>query len=458
MIESKPHLSRTLGPGHVFGLAFGAILGAGWIVGIGQWLGQAGPFGALIGLAGGAFVMLLVSLCYAEAGSMFPSSGGEVDYADRFFGKSAGYIAGWLLALTYLSAAGFEAISIGWLGEALFPALRTRSLYSVFDVGVSAPSLLIGCGAVIAAGIVNYRGGRVIGRLQNLLTLALGTAAIVFVSAAFLNGNAANLEPHFVIDKMGGVFVGISSVFVTAPFWFSGFGVVSYSIGEIKPRTSLRLVAFMVALAIFASLAFYAATLFATALTLPRPQLLILDLPASSALQLSFNSTWLARLVLATGIVGLLMALNSLLFAASRVLFQLSQSGMLHPSLRGIHPQFRSPHRAVVLSTMLAVAATLPGRGAIGALVDICAVCICCVYAIICAGVARSRWRLPEATRPFRIPGGPLIPVVATLFAFAMIVAAFAPLLGNLRQLTFQAGIVLLWMGVGAYILWRGRS
>jgi APA family basic amino acid/polyamine antiporter len=450
--EPARELTRTLRLGEVFGLAFGAILGAGWIVGLGQWLGEAGPYGALIGMSGGALVMTLVALCYTEAGSMYPSSGGEVDYAERFFGRTAGHCAGWLLALTYVCAAAFEAISIGWLCEALNPSLQTWIIYSVFGVGISAAALCIGAATVIMAGVVNYRGGRTIGRIQGLLTMTLCTAAIIFVGTAFAKGDGAYLAPHFARSASGSVLPGIVAVFITAPFWFSGFGVVSYSIGEIRPRTPLKGVAAVVVAAVFASLAFYAATLFATALTLPREQLLNLDLPASSAFRVALGSAWLARLVLLTGIVALLMALNALLFAASRVLFQLSRSGMLQPAIGHVHPTFGSPHRAVIVCTTLVVAAIFLGRGAAGSLVDICAVCISCVYVIICAGVARARWNVPHVERPFRIPGGPFIPILATILTTAMIVAAIIPLLDDWRQLIFQASVVVAWIAAGLVI------
>jgi amino acid transporter len=201
--------------------------------------------------------------------------------------------------------------------------------------------------------------------------------------------------------------------------------------------------------AVFASLAFYAATLFATALTLPREQLLDLDLPASSAFRVALGSAWLARLVLLTGIVALLMALNALLFAASRVLFQLSRSGMLRPAMGHVHPKFGSPDRAVIVCTTLVAAAVFLGRGAAGSLVDICAVCISCVYVIICAGVTRARWNTPHVERPFRIPGGAFIPILATILTTAMIVAAIIPLLGDRRQLIFQSVVVVAWIAVG---------
>jgi amino acid transporter len=299
------------------------------------------------------------------------------------------------------------------------------------------------------ASAVNYRGGRAIGRVQSLLTFILCAAAIIFVSAAFARGHAAYLSPHFSRSVSGSALPGITAVFITAPFWFSGFGVVSYSIGEIRPQTSLKAVVAVVIAAVFASLAFYASTLFATALTLPREQLLSLDLPASSAFRVALGSRLLARLVLLTGIVALLMALNALIFAASRVLFQLSQSGMLDPAVGRVHPKFDSPHRAVVICAALVITAVFLGRGATGSLVDICAVCISCVYVIICAGVARTRVRAPQLDRPFRIPGGLVVPILASILTTAMIIAAVVPLLDDRRQLMFQATVVAAWIAVG---------
>jgi len=451
------NLPRSLSLGQAFGLAFGAILGAGWIVGVGQWLQQAGFSGAVVGLSGGAAIIALVALCYAEAGGLYPSSGGEVEYVERLFGVTAGYCAGWLLALTYICAAAFEAISIAWLCEAMWPHFRLGVAFRFLGESVGWLAIFVSALSVVLMGAINLRGGKILGRTQSTLTFALIGTALIFLSAALARGHAANLEPHFVVDSVGAPWPGIAAVLMTAPFWFSGFGVVSYSIGEIRSTTRLSLVAGVVVLAIVAALTFYVFMLFATALTLPRAQLLELDLPASKAFVVALGSIWLSRLVLLAGIIALLMALNALLYAASRVFLQLAQSGLLPRGLGDIHTKYGSPHRAVLLSTTLVGGAASLGRGATGSLIDVSAVSISVVYVLICAGIARLRFTSPDLVRPYRIPGGAAVPIIGSLLTMGMIVGSIVTVLNDHAALLFQCTVMLFWSAIGLALGYRAR-
>ncbi|MDR3514015.1 MAG: hypothetical protein P4L73_20450, partial [Caulobacteraceae bacterium] len=76
-----PALSRVVGKLGLFTLSFGGMVGSAWIVILGQWLDQAGPLGAILGLTAAAAVMIVISLAYAELASRMPAAGGEIVYA-----------------------------------------------------------------------------------------------------------------------------------------------------------------------------------------------------------------------------------------------------------------------------------------------------------------------------------------------------------------------------------------
>ncbi|HEX9892858.1 MAG TPA: hypothetical protein VGA78_02995, partial [Gemmatimonadales bacterium] len=69
-------LRPALGPWQFFSFAFGSIVGVGWVVLLGDWLQRGGPVGAILGFAIGGGLMVLIGLCYGEAATMFPVSGG----------------------------------------------------------------------------------------------------------------------------------------------------------------------------------------------------------------------------------------------------------------------------------------------------------------------------------------------------------------------------------------------
>jgi APA family basic amino acid/polyamine antiporter len=80
-----------------FSLAFGSMIGVGWVTGIGSWFVSAGPLGAVIAFGLAAIFMSLIGLCYAEVTSAIPVASGEVAYAYKAFGVSKSFMIGWCL-------------------------------------------------------------------------------------------------------------------------------------------------------------------------------------------------------------------------------------------------------------------------------------------------------------------------------------------------------------------------
>ncbi|MFB0907803.1 MAG: hypothetical protein QMB03_05900, partial [Spirosomataceae bacterium] len=84
----RPQLHKGIGKAGMFSLAFGAMIGVGWVTAMGSWLSNAGPLGSVIAFALGGLLMLAIGLCYAEVTSALPLSGGEVAYAYKAYGTS----------------------------------------------------------------------------------------------------------------------------------------------------------------------------------------------------------------------------------------------------------------------------------------------------------------------------------------------------------------------------------
>ena len=224
-------LRGELGAFQFFALSLGAIVGVGWVVVLGDWLRQAGPVGAMLGLAAGGLVVCVIGLCYAEMGTTLPTSGGEVAFAYEVFGARASFLVGWLLALTYVAVAAFEAISIGWIASTLVAGIEGPVLYVSWGTPVRAGGLALGLGGMALLAWLNYRGARSATHLQDALIAGLLVMAAVFIAAGLLRGDAANLRPYFQRDASGSVWGGVLSIFMTAAFWFGGFNVVPQVLG-----------------------------------------------------------------------------------------------------------------------------------------------------------------------------------------------------------------------------------
>ena len=194
---ARPRLRKSIGGLGFFSLAFGSMIGVGWITALGGWFEQAGPIGAIVAFVAGGLLMLVIGLCYAEVTPMLPVSGGEVAYASKAYGTSKAFLIGWFLAFGYLSVSAFEAISIGTVLAYMFPAIDAWPLYDVGGSTVYGAHLLLALVFTAFITFINYVGVGVATRVQVVLTLALLACTVTFVVAGIWGGDVANLEPWF---------------------------------------------------------------------------------------------------------------------------------------------------------------------------------------------------------------------------------------------------------------------
>ena len=423
--SARPQLKRAVGRVQFFTLAFGTIIGVGWMVYLGYWLEPAGPVGAAIGFGAGTLLIALIGICYAEMASMFPVSGGELAYAYESFGTGAGFITAWTLAFIYTAVAGWEAIAIGVLAENLFPGFGGPVWYTLFDTPVRPGKLALGVGVMVFIVWLNIRGVAKAARLQDLLTYGFLALCALFIGAAFVHGAAANLEPTAVRDASGSIMPGIIAAFVTAPFFLAGFDVVPQLMEERAPGTSGRSAALMLVLAVLGAGAFYILIIVSSSMVVPWPRLLDFDqLPAATAFREAFSSPLFSRAVLAAGFLGILTTWNAVVIAASRVFFAMARARLLPDFLGTVHPRHGSPSGALLFVGVLGGLGAVLGEGAIAPLVSAATICFGVVFGIVSVGVVRLRMSRPDMPRPYRVPGGIVTAIASALAALLFVVLA----------------------------------
>ncbi len=112
MSETDQSFSKVLGQADTLALAFGAMIGFGWIVLTGEFLDGAGTLGAALAFVLGGGIIGLVGLTYAELVTAMPHSGGEHHYVLRAIGSRGAFVCSWFLVLGYLSVVAFEAVAL----------------------------------------------------------------------------------------------------------------------------------------------------------------------------------------------------------------------------------------------------------------------------------------------------------------------------------------------------------
>jgi APA family basic amino acid/polyamine antiporter len=444
-------LSKAISGTEFFALGFGTIIGVGWIIVLGSWLGQAGPLGAVLAFALGGLAMTVVGLCYAELATLLPVSGGELAYAYETLGVEACFATGWALALVYTSFTAFEAVSLGWVLGALLPGIEGPALYLSRGEPVRLGSLLLGLGGMGVFTWLNYRGARSAARTQTLLTFGKIGLSTVFIVAGLVGGSVANLEPLFARHQAEPWWRGVLAVFITTPVWFGGFNVIPQAMEERAAGTSLRTVGRMIVLSLGLATLFYCLIIVASSMTMPWPRLLEMNLPAAGAFEIGLHSRLLARVVLLAALLGLIATWNAVFFAAARVLFALGRARIIHPAFGAIHPGFGSPATAVLFVGAVGLCAVFLGRGAIIPIVNVGATCLAGAFLLTSFGVIRMRRRDPTRPRPYAVPGGAWTAALAVVICLGILgLSIFQPYADARGGVPLEWIFLGVWFGLGA--------
>lgn len=449
-IPESPSLKKEIKTRQFFSLSFGAIIGVGWIMVLGDWLEIAGPLGAMTGFLGGMIVMMVVGICYAELASLLPVTGGEVAYAYEIFGIKPSYAIGWLLCLAYIAVTSFEAISIGWILGILFPGTRGGVLYTMAGENVYLGSLLLGIGGMALLIYLNYRGIKSAAIFQEIFTYGLLALSLLFIGAGIFWGRFDNLTPLFSKTGTAPVIGGILAIFITAPNWYAGFNVIPQTMEEKAPGASLRLVVQMILLSIFIAGLFYVGLIFSASMATPWKGLLPLELPAAGAFEAALQSPLLAKVVLLAGLCGMITTWNTVIICSSRIIFTLGRAHIIPPVYGRIHPRFGSPSFTILFVGVVGTLGSFLGRSALLPIINVSSTCLALAFFFTCLGVIKLRKRLPHQNRPFRVPGGKTTAGIGVgICLFIFFYSIYQPFKDSGGAFPMEWGILIFWSSLG---------
>lgn len=422
MSTQGQHFDRVLGRLDVIAVAFGAMIGFGWIVLTGNFLNNAGTFGAAMAFVVGGIVVAFVALTYAELVAALPKAGGAHVYVLRAMGSRASFICSWALVLGYASVVGFEAVALPQTLLYIWPDMLAGHLWSVAGYDVYATWVGAGVVTAIVMTWLNVIGVRPAAVFQTIAVLFLAAVGVTLIIGAFVGGSAENMQPLW----NGGI-GGFMAVLVATPFLYVGFDVVPQSAEEIHlPYKKIGEVLLMsVALAI----AWYVMVMLTTSSSMPAADLANTNLATADAMTKMFGHPAWGTLLVLGGIAGILTSWNGFLIGASRLVFALARSGMLPAWFGRLHAKYHTPANAVIFIGGLSLLAPLFGRQAMVWMVDAGGLAIVVAWLMVGVAFVKLRWREPDMPRPFRTPGGVATGMIAVVLAGAMAVMflPFAP-------------------------------
>lgn len=423
----RPQLQKGIGKSAMFSLAFGAMIGVGWVTAMGTWLSSAGPLGASIAFGLGGLLMLAIGFCYAEVTSALPLSGGEVAYAYKAYGTSKAYIVGWFLVFGYLSVSAFEAVSISKVLSYLIPSIDQWQLYSVNGTPIYFSHVALSALFVLGISAINYTGVKNSARFQVGLTILFITLTFIFVISGLIMGDWNNLDPLFSGDSPGSIAAGIAMVAVTVPFWFVGFDTIPQAAEEARESVSPKTVGLLIPLSIVTAVCFYILIIMSTSVAAPWNDILSDELPTAKAFETATQSPFLVNMILITALIGLMTSWNGFFLAGSRVLFAMGRGKIISPILGKSHPKYQTPYTAVVFSGVVTFLASLMGPGAMVAFVNVGSLCIVIAFLGVSFSFLSLRKKFPELDRPFKAPGGILFGIVGIIGSLTVLGIMIVP-------------------------------
>lgn len=450
-MANQDKFERVLSRNDVLALAFGAMIGWGWVVLAGSWIKTAGTLGAILAFVLGGIMVLFVGLTYAELTSAMPKCGGEHIFTLRALGKNASFVCTWAIILGYVSVVAFEAVAFPTVLEYLVPGYVQGKMYTIAGYDVYGTWVAVGVISSIIITIVNYFGVKTAAFFQGLVTLMIALVGISFFGGAVVHGNTANIVPLF---KDGAT--GIMAVAVMTPFMYVGFDVIPQAAEEIN--LPFKKIGQIIILSVVMAVGWYVMIIYGVSLALDGNAIESSKLVTADAMKaVFFNSSIASKVMIIAGIGGIITSWNSFFVGGSRAIYSLAESKMIPEFLAKLHPKYKTPVNAVILIGVVSSLAPFLGRKMMVWLVDAGGFTIVFAYLLVAISFLVLRYKEPNMERPYKVKYGVLVGVIATVLSGG---CAMLYLPGSSASLVpIEWYIVLGWFALGIiFYVWARMS
>jgi amino acid transporter len=411
------NFERVLGTKDILALAFGAMIGWGWVILTGSWIQEAGTLGAMVAFGIGGTMIVFVGLAYAELTAALPKSGGAAVFSHKAMGANGSFICTWALILGYVGVVSFEACALPTVVEYLAPGFLVGHLYTIagFDVYAS----WVGVGAIVSIIItmINYRGTKDSAFLQKILVAIIAIAGIALMVSAPISGNASNTLP---LIRKG--WNGILAVTIATPFMFIGFDVIPQTAAEIN--LPYNKIGKTLMLSIFMAVSWYVIIIFAVGYLMSDQQISSSVLVTADAMKIGFGGSELAaKVLIIAGLAGIVSSWNAFLMGGSRAMYALAQNKMLPGFLGKLHPKYNTPSNAILLIGGIATIAPFFGKSMMGWLVNAGSFGIVLAYVLVSISFVIIRKKYPNMERPYKIKNHKFVGNMAVILTVLMLIA-----------------------------------
>jgi APA family basic amino acid/polyamine antiporter len=464
MSETKNPLVRALTLVDATSLVIGTVIGTGVFLKTAVMTQQLGtPSMVLLAWAAAGALSLAGALTYAELGAMFPKAGGEYVYLGKAYGDAPAFLYGWMQCAV-AATGGIAAIATGF-------AIFLSALIPMGDAWVERTFHLLGqevhwrlglqqlvaVAAIVLFSAINCIGVAFGGRVQSVLTAAKLLGIAVIIGGVFLLSNGASW-PHLSTPSGTPQWGGASSfgAAMLAALWaYNGWYALPLVAGEVeRPQRNVPrglIVGMLVVLVVYllANLSYFYALPISEVLTsnsTAHPN----ALPVATKAAQTFLGPVGTAFISVAFIISTLGALNGIILSNSRIPFAMARDGLFFRKLGEVNKTGRVPAWAIIAQG--AWASVLALSGTFDQLTTYSIFALWVFFGITAASVFVLRRKMPDAPRPYRTLGYPVVPFVFILVAAWLVINTIMT-----SPVESAAGLALIALGVPVYLYFRRR-
>lgn len=467
-------------------IVMGSMIGSGiFIVSaeIGREVGSPGLL--LVAWLLSGLMTVMAAVTYGELAAMMPRAGGQYVYLREAFGPLCGFLYGWTLFLVIQTGTiAAVAVAFGKFLGVFFPWVSASNILANFGsftiaghtIGLTVSSQqLVAILCLLGLALLNVFGLRTGAWVQNVFTTLkvaalLGVIAIGYAwhgahapastGAAAGTGMAGGAGFTAAAQASPGFWHGahwdlatltIISVALVGPLFSSdAWNNVTFTGAEvINPRRNLPLALFLGTLTVcglylICNFAYLHVLTFSQIIHAPE------DRVATLAAQFVLGTEG-AGLMAAAIMISTFGCINGLTLAGARVYYAMAKDGLFFKSVARVNRKYHSPAVSLLFQGVWAALLTLTGT--YNDLLNYVIFAVMLFYILTIAGLFWLRRTRPDAPRPYRAVGYPVIPALYVLFAIFVEWALLTH-----KAVQSLTGLCIVAVGIPVFYLWRRRS
>jgi len=476
-------------------LVAGSMIGSGIFIVSAEIARQVGSPGWLlvVWLITGA-ITICAALSYGELAGMMPKAGGQYVYLREAFSPLWGFLYGWTFFLV-IQTGLIAAVAVGFARYAgvLWPEISETEHYLIHPIRIGSSQYAVSLSTAQLVGVLmiafltwmNTRGLQLGKIVQNIFTFAKTGALIALILLGLTVGwNAVAVDGNFhdlwtIRGKLAdvgpdwhgnaitalttfGLFIAVCVAQTNSLFAADAWNNITFTAGEVKnPKRNIPLslalgTSFVIALYLLANLAYLA--------TLPFEQIQEAksDRVASATMEVIFKG-YGAQIMAVAIMVSTFGCNNGLILGGARAFYAMAVDGLFFPAAKRLNSR-HVPAWALVMQGIWAAVLVLPrvikaepaADGGLaygnlyGNLLDYIMSAAILFYILTIIGVFRLRWTRPDAERPYRAFGYPIVPFLYIIASGVILAVLFI-----YKGPTTWPGLVIVATGFPIYFLLR---